>query len=340
MFSKLLRRQAQRTYGSHVAVLGANGGIGQPLSLLMKMNDHVEDLRLFDISERGVATDLSHCSTHAKVTCQSGPRNMQAALDGIELVLMAAGVPRSPGMTRDDLFNTNASIVAGLAENCAKYCPNAWIGIISNPVNSMVPVAASIYKQMGVDPTHIFGICTLDAVRAETFVSEQNGSHVDEQHVPVVGGHAGTTIIPLLSRCVPPIPNFEKNYKQVEALTNRIQDAGTEVVRAKHGNGSATLSMAFAAHRFADKCLRAQCGETAISEYAYVASDITDSTYFSSRITLNREGIQKVHDLGDISDYEAKLVEESIPQLKDSIAKGEEFASTWFNKAKFVDEER
>merc|ERR1711907_879998 len=113
----------------------------------------------------------------------------------MDLVIIPAGVPRKPGMTRDDLFNTNASIVAQLAEACAKNCPNAWLGIISNPVNSTVPIAAEVYKQAGVNPNKIFGVTTLDIVRAQAFVSEKNGAQPDNQNVPVIGGHAGITII-------------------------------------------------------------------------------------------------------------------------------------------------
>lgn len=142
-------------------------------------------------------------------------------------------------MTRDDLFNTNATIVANLAKACATHCPDAWVGIIANPVNSTVPIAAEVYKKLGVyNPNKIFGVTTLDIVRAQAFIAEKSGNNVADQDVPVIGGHAGITIIPVISQATPSV-SFDT--ETTEALTTRIQDAGTEVVKAKAGAGSATL---------------------------------------------------------------------------------------------------
>ena len=75
-------------------------------------------------------------------------------------------------MTRQDLFNTNATIVAKIAEACAEVCPDAMLGIISNPVNSTVPIAAEIYKKAGANPDKIFGVTTLDIVRSNAFIGD------------------------------------------------------------------------------------------------------------------------------------------------------------------------
>merc|ERR1711970_576295 len=253
-----------------VAVMGAAGGIGQPLSMLLKLNPAVTKLSLYDIVHTpGVAADLSHIETKARVKGFVGAEQLEESLQGAEIVVIPAGVPRKPGMTRDDLFNTNASIVATLAAAAAKVCPNAWVGIISNPVNSTVPIAAEVYKKAGAyNKNKIFGVTTLDIVRAQAFIAEKSGNNVADQDVPVIGGHAGITIIPVISQATPSV-SFDK--ETTEALTARIQDAGTEVVKAKAGAGSATLSMAFAAARFADDCLTAQSGQDVI-EYAYVES--------------------------------------------------------------------
>jgi malate dehydrogenase len=319
-------RICQRQAGN-VAVLGANGGIGQPLSLLMKQNTQVKQLNLFDIvGTPGVAADLSHCDTAPNVAGFQGPNQLGDCLNGMDLVIIPAGVPRKPGMTRDDLFNTNASIVAGLAEACAKHCPNAWLGIISNPVNSTVPIAVEVYKKLGVEYNKIFGVTTLDIVRAQAFVAEKNGSDPAQQQVPVIGGHAGITIIPVLSKANPAL---NLPTADIEALTARIQDAGTEVVKAKDGAGSATLSMAFAAARFADNCLSAQAGND-VTEYAYIPSDVTDSTYFSSKLTLNASGVAINHGLGEINAYEQQLVDAAVPELMKTVTKGEQFAASHF----------
>uniref|UniRef100_A0A3P8TM14 Malate dehydrogenase n=1 Tax=Amphiprion percula TaxID=161767 RepID=A0A3P8TM14_AMPPE len=157
-----------------VAVLGASGGIGQPLSLLLKNSPLVSHLSLYDIAHTpGVAADLSHIETRAQVTGHMGPDQLDAALQGCDVVVIPAGVPRKPGMTRDDLFNTNATIVATLADACARNCPEAMICVIANPVNSTIPITSEVMKKHGVyNPNRVFGVTTLDIVRANTFVAE------------------------------------------------------------------------------------------------------------------------------------------------------------------------
>lgn len=203
-------------------------------------------------------------------------------------------------MTRDDLFNTNASIVKGLAEACAVYdkdfvifsvshidsshCPDACIAIISNPVNSTVAIAAEALKAAGVyDPRKLFGVTTLDVVRARTFVAENKSLNPQDVSVPVIGGHAGGTILPLLSRVEPKVSFTDEER---DALTDRIQNGGTEVVQAKAGAGSATLSMAWAGAQFVFSLMRALNGTQGIVECTMVESDITPCKYFANPIEL------------------------------------------------------
>lgn len=100
-----------------------------------------------------------------------GQQQLEDALVGMDLVIIPAGVPRKPGMTRDDLFNINAGIVKTLCEGIAKCCPKAIVNVISNPVNSTVPIAAEVFKKAGIfDPRKLLGVTMLDVVRANTFV--------------------------------------------------------------------------------------------------------------------------------------------------------------------------
>ena len=298
-------------------------------------------------------------------------------------------------MTRDDLFNINAGIVATLAEGVARHCPRAWVLIISNPVNSTVPIAAEVFKRAGTyDPARLFGVTTLDVVRAETFIAEilgvvrcpwplvawpcvalfvvessldwdasgvvaaagkkggarlelqapvktqptrqlktpqppqQNTPQKHQQDprdvtVPVVGGHAGATILPLLSQCRPPLQLEAARARQLMA---RIQDAGTEVVQAKAGAGSATLSMAYAAARFAEACLRAMAGERGVVECAFVASALTSLPFFASPVRLGRGGVEELLPIGAMNDLEQRNYDQMLPELAASIQKGAEFA--------------
>jgi malate dehydrogenase len=110
-------------------------------------------------------------------------------------------------MTRDDLFKINAGIVKGLIQGVADYCPKAYILVISNPVNSTVPIAAETLTAAGVfNAEKLFGVTTLDVVRAETFVQAITGAKDPAQtKIPVIGGHSGETIVPLFSLAEPKV---------------------------------------------------------------------------------------------------------------------------------------
>lgn len=241
------------------------------------------------------------------------------------MVVIPAGVPRKPGMTRDGLFKINANIVEMLIEAVADNCPEAFIHIISNPVNSTMPIAAEVLKQKGVyDPKKLFGVTTLDVVRANTFVAQRKNLKLIDVDVPVVGGHAGITILPLLLNTK---PNVGFSDGEVEDLTVRIQNAGTEVVEAKAGAGSATLSMACGAARFVEPSLRALVGDGDVYECSYVQSELTELPFFASRIKLGKKGVEAVisADLQGLTEYEAKALEALKPELKASIEKGVQF---------------
>jgi malate dehydrogenase len=310
-----------------VAVLGAAGGIGQPLSLLLKMNKLITELRLYDVAPvvKGVAVDLSHCNTPVRVTAHAGDAELASALQGADLVVIPAGVPRKPGMTRDDLFSINAGIVRTLVTAAAKHAPKAILEIISNPVNSTVPIASEVLKAAGVyDPKRLLGVTTLDVVRANTFVAEAKGYDTRDTDVPVIGGHAGATILPLLSQSSPAADFGDADRA---AMTKRIQEAGTEVVEAKAGAGSATLSMAYAAARMAESTLLGLAGEPGVVECAFVESDVVAGVpFFASRVQLGPQGVAKVNGLGELNAFEKAALDAMLPELKAQIDKGLEFA--------------
>lgn len=124
-------------------------------------------------------------------------------------------------MTRDDLFKINAGIVRDLVKGAAEHCPKAFLLIISNPVNSTVPIAAEVLKSAGVfDPKRLFGVTTLDVVRAETFVQSLTGEKDPSKTViPVIGGHSGETIVPLFSQAKPAV-NIPAD--KLDELTKRM----------------------------------------------------------------------------------------------------------------------
>ncbi|MCW8330297.1 malate dehydrogenase [Photobacterium sp. SDRW27] len=309
-----------------VAVIGAAGGIGQALALLLKNRLPAgSDLALYDIAPvtPGVAADLSHIPTPVSIKGYGG-EDPTPALEGADVVLISAGVARKPGMDRADLFNVNAGIVKSLAEKIAVVCPKACVGIITNPVNTTVAIAADVLKKAGVyDKRKLFGVTTLDVIRSETFVAELKNVDPGQVRVPVIGGHSGVTILPLLSQ----VEGVEFSEEEIQALTPRIQNAGTEVVEAKAGGGSATLSMGQAACRFGLALVRALQGEENVVECAYVEGAGEHARFFAQPVLLGKEGVEEVMDYGKLSTFEKDALESMLETLQGDIAKGEEFAA-------------
>ncbi|MCU8502891.1 malate dehydrogenase [Vibrio vulnificus] len=306
-----------------VAVIGAAGGIGQALALLLKNRLPAgSDLALYDIAPvtPGVAADLSHIPTPVSIKGYAG-EDPTPALEGADVVLISAGVARKPGMDRADLFNVNAGIVKSLAERIAVVCPNACIGIITNPVNTTVPIAAEVLKKAGVyDKRKLFGVTTLDVIRSETFVAELKGQDPGEVRVPVIGGHSGVTILPLLSQ----VEGVEFSDEEIAALTKRIQNAGTEVVEAKAGGGSATLSMGQAACRFGLALVKALQDEEVI-EYAYVEGNGEHASFFAQPVKLGKDGVEEILPYGELSDFEKAALDGMLETLNGDIQIGVDF---------------
>ncbi len=303
-----------------VAVLGAAGGIGQALSLLLKVQlPPGSTVSLYDIADvtPGVAKDLSHIPTGVMIDGYSKD-DLLPALDGADIVLIPAGVPRKPGMDRADLFNVNAGVVQRLAEAIADTCPEACVGIITNPVNTTVPIAAEVFRQKGCyNNRKLFGITTLDVIRSETFVAEAAGVNPEDIHINVIGGHSGLTILPLLSQL-----DVKLSEDQIHQLTHRIQNAGTEVVQAKAGGGSATLSMGEAGARFCLSLARALNGEEGIVECAYVEGNTGHATFFAQPVKLGKQGIEEFLPYGEISAFEKKALETMVDGLQAEVEKG------------------
>lgn len=316
-----------------VCVIGGAGGIGQPLSMFMALDSNVKELSVVDLNvamvpPAGVATDLSHLEKKSKVTGyvydvgEKAVDKLEEALTGCHVVLIPAGMPRKPGMTRDDLFKVNADIAKSLVSACAKFCPTAVLLMIVNPVNSVVPAMAELYKKKGLDPKKIVGVTTLDIVRANKFVGEITGKNPNFINIPVIGGHAGVTIMPVFSQDKT-AATIDK--EKIADLDMKVQNAGTEVVTAKNGKGSATLSMAYAGSRMAKSVLAGLMGRKRV-ECAYVMSDVTDLPFFASKVVFGEGGVTKVLGIGELNEYETTRLAEAKEALKKEIETGLEYA--------------
>ena len=197
--------------------------------------------------------------------------------------------------------------------------------IISNPVNSTVPITAEVFKSAGVyNPKKLFGVTTLDVVRASRFISQLKNTDPANENITVIGGHSGQTIVPLLSQS-----GYSLEGKQLDDYINRVQFGGDEVVKAKDGKGSATLSMAMAGARFAESLLKAAQGQSGVVEPTFVDSPLYKDqgvTYFASNVTLGPNGVEEIHPVGKVTDFEQSLLDKCVQDLKGNIEKGEQWA--------------
>ena len=187
-----------------------------------------------------------------------------------------------------------------------------------------MPIVAEVYKSKNVyNPKRLFGVTTLDVVRASRFVSEIKKTDPAGEAVPVVGGHSGVTIVPLLSQSNHP----DISGEALDALINRIQFGGDEVVKAKDGAGSATLSMAMAGARFAESLLKASQsgGREEVIEPTFVDSPLYKNVgvdFFASRVRLGPQGVEEILPVGKVTEHEQQLIDAALGDLKKNITKG------------------
>jgi len=321
--------------GVKVVVVGGAGGIGQPLSLLLKQQLPAgSTLALYDVvGTLGAGADLSHVCTPVKVEAYLGDMNnpnnpeVDKAMSGADIVILVGGVPRKPGMTRDDLFKINAGIVRDVVNAIARNSPKALIAVVTNPVNSMVPVAAKVLQKHGVyDRNRLFGVSTLDIVRAQTFIGELKGVDPAAVHVDVLGGHSAETMLPILSHATAGGKTISFSDSEAAELTQRIADAGTVVVNAKQGAGSATLSMAYAGARFTMALLAGLQGRANVQEDAFVQVDgVEGLNWCGVRVELGKGGISRIFPFPALSAFEQQRLKEVTPLLKQNIDTADAF---------------
>lgn len=292
----------------------------------------VYDLTIAMVHVDGVGEDLRHLERKCKVKAyslepvQKPVEHLEECLTGCSLVLVAVGVP-SKGRSKSDLLKINGNIAKTIVEACAKFCPKAVVGLIVNPLNSVVPAMARLYEKHGLDPRRICGITTLDGVRANKFVHEESDAPIERIKVPVIGGYSGfmsgQSVVPLFSQDRT-AASFSAEVH--ERLVLRVQEAGEEIMAAKRGKGSATLSMAYAGARFGGAVLAGLSGQRT-QEAAYLKSDICPGLdYFASQVTFGPSGVEQVHPIGVLSSFENDLLQKAKEMLQTDIQEGYQYA--------------
>eukprot|EP00918_Siedleckia_nematoides_P001878 GHVU01004355.1.p1 GENE.GHVU01004355.1~~GHVU01004355.1.p1 ORF type:complete len:329 (-),score=53.96 GHVU01004355.1:1731-2717(-) len=314
--------------GKTVCVIGAAGGIGSVLAFLLKKNVHVGDLRLYDLANIGVATDLSHICCAGNVTGFQGPSDeeMKKALKNADFVIVPAGFPRLTTASgeiqdRNALFTKNADIISSIAKNCAEACPGTHLLIITNPVNSTVPVAREVMRKNGVPEPKVYGVTKLDEVRAKTFLGEAVSISPSTIEVTVLGGHSQKTMVPLLSSAKGVPKEFNLTDEIAQQVTDRIKKGGDAVYAAKDYKGTAQLSMAYSADVFFTDLVECMLGHNrnGCVTYAYDPSFTQTHGYRAAKMQIDQNGKCGVFPDPKLSPLEEKSMEEALAQVKTDV---------------------
>ncbi|KAJ3622096.1 hypothetical protein MTP99_002625 [Tenebrio molitor] len=319
--TKTCSRQYSSTNMMKVTILGAGGNMGKAVSLMLKQSPLIDELSLYDTRTlEGFATDLNYIDTKCIVRSYYGTKDIQQALSKSNIVVILANAQQTDTHSYSGLFDRNAPVVKDLATHIAKFSSKSLIAIATEPVNSMVPMFSEIMKKHGhYNPYAVFGITTIDVVRANRFVAEVLGLEPECVVVPMVGGHTEKTIVPVLSKAT---PCNELTNDELEDITTSVRQANDNLLKVR--SDGAYLSNAFATARFVISLVKALRGQNDIIECAYVKSCVHPQVkYMVTPLLLGPGGITKNMGIPDLSDYEMCLLENAIPLLAEDIKKGE-----------------
>ncbi len=301
-----------------IALVGA-GQIGGTLAHLIAIKG-LGDVVLFDIVEgmaRGKALDIAESGplTGSDMELQGG--GDYGALAGADVVIVTAGLPRKPGMSRDDLLNTNAGIIRTVAERIREHCPEAFVIVITNPLDAMVWV---MQRVSGLPPKRVCGMAgVLDSARFRYFLAKEFGVSVQDVTAFVLGGH-GDAMVPLVRYSTVagiPVPDLVRmgwsTPERIDAIVQRTRDGGAEIVKLL-GTGSAFYAPAHAAIAMAESYLLDQKRVLPCAAYLSGEYGVRD-LYVGVPVVIGREGVERVIEI-DLSEEEREAFARSVEGVR------------------------
>ena len=240
-----------------IALVGG-GQIGGNLALLATQKE-LGDVVIYDIPQaegmtKGKSLDIMQLRPHAGYDVNLEGISDPAGLKDADVVIITAGIPRKPGMDREDLLEINIKIITDVANNVKKYAPNAFVIVVSNPLDAIV---YSFYKVSGFSKNKVIGMAgALDSGRFRAFLAMETGYSVQDVNCMVLGGH-GDTMVPITRLAtIGGIPAEELIPKdRLDAIVERVRFAGGELVKL-YGNGSAYYAPAASAIEMAEAYLK------------------------------------------------------------------------------------
>ena len=300
-----------------IALIGA-GNIGGTLGLLSALK-HLGDIVLFDVVEdmpMGKALDLEQTGAVELYDSNITGANDYADIKDSDVVIITAGVPRKPGMSRDDLLATNTQVTKSVAEAVKKYCPKAFVIVITNPLDAMVWV---FQHYSGLPHNMVVGMAgVLDAGRMKLFLSRALGVSVCDIQTMVMGGH-GDTMVPLLRYSTVggiPIPDLISmgliTEAEIDAIVERTKFGGGEIVKLLK-NGSAFYAPASSAIAMAEGYLLDRKRLLPCAAYLNGQYGIKGK-YVGVPVLIGGSGVEKVLEL-DLQPHEQELFDHSVASV-------------------------
>ena len=304
---------------SKISLIGA-GQIGGTLAHLIGLKELANEVVLFDVASgiaKGKALDIAQSSSVDGFNVKfSGTDNYEDIKDS-DVIIITAGVPRKPGMSRDDLLGINLKIIKQVAEGIKKYSPNAFVICITNPLDVMV---MAFQKYSGLPTNKVVGMaCILDSSRFKLFLSLELNVPVKEIHAMVMGGHGDTMV---------PLPRFTKisgkplnelvkqgkiSKEKLESINQRTRDGGAEIVKylekgsAFYAPAASGVEMAKAYMNNENKVL--PCAAYLNGEYG------VNGIYAGVPVVINNKGIDKIEVI-ELDQKEKEQFDHSIEAVK------------------------
>jgi len=305
-----------------IGLVGA-GNIGGTLAHLAALKE-LGDVVLFDVVEglpQGKALDISQSLAVEKIDAKVTGTNDYKDLEGADVVIVTAGIARKPGMSRDDLVATNTGIVSTVAENLKKHAPNAFVIVITNPLDAMVWV---MQQKTGFKPNKVVGMAgVLDSARFSHFIAEEFGASKKDVTTFVLGGH-GDTMVPVVNYSTVagiPLPDLLKmglsSQASIDKIVQRTRDGGAEIVGLLK-TGSAYYAPAASAIAMATAYLRDEkrllpCAAWLNGEYGQ--KDI----YVGVPVIIGAGGVEKIVEIALPAEQKAQF-DHSVGAVRELIA--------------------
>jgi malate dehydrogenase len=301
-----------------IALIGS-GNIGGTLALLAGIKE-LGDVVLFDVADgipQGKALDLAELSPIEGFDAKYAGASSYEQLEGAYVVIVTAGVPRKPGMSRDDLLAINGSVMQSVGEAIKKYCPNAFVICVTNPLDVMV---WALQKACGLPHNMVVGMAgVLDSARFRYFLSEACNVSTEDVTALVMGGH-GDTMVPLVNYSAIggiPLPEIVKmgwlSQSQLDDIVERTRNGGGEIVNLlKTGSAfyaPAASAIAMAESYIKDKKRILPCAAYLQGEYG------VDNLYVGVPVVIGSGGVERVIEVS-LSDSEKAMFDSSVQAVQ------------------------